>query len=218
MRIVIAEDSALIREGLAGFLEDRGHDVVARAADGDTLVDAVARLRPDAVVTDLRMPPGYREEGIDAAVRIRESAPGTGILVLSQHLDPAAAVRLVGLGDGIGYLLKDRVLDVEDFLAALVRVSTGDIVLDPGIMRTLLRRTTANDPLAALTPRERDVVELMADGRSNGAIADQLVLTERTVETHIGSIFAKLGIVVSDRDNRRVRAVVTYLAARDRTR
>lgn len=214
MRIVIAEDSALIREGLAGLLEDRGHQVVARVADADALVDAVARTGPDAVVTDLRMPPGYREEGVDAAVRIRASAPATGILVLSQHLDTAAAMRLAALGDGIGYLLKDRVLDVDDFLSALVRISAGDIVLDSGIVRTLVRRTGANDPLAALTPRERDVLELMSDGRSNGAIANQLFLTERTVETHIGSIFAKLGIAVSDRDNRRVRAVVTYLSAR----
>jgi DNA-binding NarL/FixJ family response regulator len=213
VRIVIAEDSALIREGLAGFLEDRGHDVVARVGDAEALVEAARRLGPQAVITDLRMPPGYGDEGVDAAVRIRGFAPRIGILVLSQHLDTTAAVRLVSIGDGIGYLLKDRVLDVDEFLAALERVAAGGVALDPGIVRILVRGPVAADPLASLTRRERDVLELMSDGRSNAAIADTLVLTERTIETHIGSIFAKLGILASDRDNRRVRAVIAYLAA-----
>jgi DNA-binding NarL/FixJ family response regulator len=214
VRVVIAEDSALIREGLAGLLEDRGHEVMARIGDIEALVDATARVRPDIVVTDLRMPPTFTDEGVRAAARIRGSMPEVGILVLSQHLDVAAAVELVALGDGVGYLLKDRVLDVQDFLTALDRIAARSVVLDPGIVQKLVRRQVTGDALASLSRRELDVLQIMANGRSNGAIAESLFLTERTVETHITSIFAKLGIAVSGRDNRRVRAVIAYLSAR----
>lgn len=214
MRIVIAEDSALIREGLAGLLEDRGHEVVARVPDGGRLVEASLRLLPDLVLTDLRMAPTFTLEGVHAGRSIRREAPEIGILVLSQHLDPEAAAQLVELGDGVGYLLKDRVLDVEQFLATTRRVVAGEVVLDPGILRLLVGRGEAWDPLRALTRREQEVLELMATGLSNAAIADALVLTGRTVETHIGSILAKLELPEAAESHRRVRAVLTYLAAR----
>ncbi|MEN3615927.1 response regulator transcription factor [Plantactinospora sp. ZYX-F-223] len=213
MRIVIAEDAALLREGLAGLLTDRGHAVVGRCGDAETLLALVAEHDPDVVVTDIRMPPDYSDEGARAAVEIRRKYPRIGILVLSQHIETRFAIQLVTSGEGFGYLLKDRVLDVDEFLDALARVAHGGSALDPTVVATLLRQATATNPVATLTERERSVLELMAQGRSNAAIARQLWLTERTVETHIGSVFSKLGIPVSAEDNRRVRAVVTYLDA-----
>ncbi|MEV1204102.1 response regulator transcription factor [Microbispora rosea] len=213
MRVVIAEDAALLREGLAGLLSDRGHEVVGRCGDAETLLALVAEHDPDVVVTDVRMPPGYSNEGAKAAVHIRQHHPRIGILVLSQHVETQFAVKLVTGGEGFGYLLKDRVLDVEQFLDALDRVASGGSALDPTVVTTLLRQATAVNPIATLTDRERAVLELMAEGLSNTAIAAQLWTAERTVESHIGSIFGKLGLPVSTQDHRRVRAVVTYLEA-----
>ncbi|GIH23327.1 DNA-binding response regulator [Acrocarpospora phusangensis] len=213
MRIVIAEDAALLREGLAGLLTDRGHEVVGRCGDADTLLSLVVEHEPDVVVTDIRMPPGYSDEGARAAVHIRRHHPRIGILVLSQHVETQFAVELVSSSEGFGYLLKDRVLEVDQFLDALARVAAGGSVLDPTVVSALLRRATVANPLDVLTDRERTVLELMAEGRSNAAIAGQLWLGERTVESHIGSIFSKLGLPGSAQDHRRVRAVVTYLNA-----
>lgn len=208
---MLAEDAALVREGLAGLLDDRGHEVVGRCGDADTLVRLVGELDPDVVVTDIRMPPDFSDEGARAAVSIRAAHPGVGILLLSQHVETRTAVRLLSTGGGVGYLLKDRVLDVDDFLDALDRVRRGGTALDPVVVTALLRR--AGSPLDALTDRERDVLELMADGSSNAAIARRLGMTERTVETHIGSLLLKLGIEGSPDGNRRVRAVLAFLDA-----
>jgi len=211
VRIVIAEDAVLLREGLAGLLTDRGHEVVGRCGDATALLALVASTEPDLVVTDIRMPPDFTDEGARAAVHIRRTHPGVGILVLSQHIETRFAVQLVASGDGFGYLLKDRVLDVDSFLDALVRVAGGGSALDPVVVTALLR--AAVDPVATLTGRERAVLELMAQGWSNAAIAGALQLTERTVETHIGAVFGKLGLPVSSHENRRVRAVLAYLDA-----
>jgi DNA-binding NarL/FixJ family response regulator len=209
---VLAEDAALVREGLAGLLSDRGHTVVGRCGDASELVRLAGELEPDVVVTDIRMPPGFTDEGARAAVSIRATHPHVGILLLSQHVETRTAVRLVGSGGGVGYLLKDRVLDVEDFLDALERVRRGGTALDPVVVSALLRRS-AGSPLDALTERERAVLGLMADGRSNAAIARGLRMTERTVETHVGSLLLKLGIESSPDENRRVRAVLAFLEA-----
>jgi DNA-binding NarL/FixJ family response regulator len=213
VRIVLAEDAALVREGLAGLLSDRGHDVVGRCGDAETLVRLVGELEPDVVVTDIRMPPDFGDEGARAAVSIRAAHPGVAILLLSQHIETRTAVRLLSDGGGVGYLLKDRVLDVDDFFDALDRVGRGGTALDPVVVSALLRRG-AGSSLDALTDRERDVLESMADGRSNAAIARRLRMTERTVETHVGSLLHKLGIEGSPDENRRVRAVLAFLDAR----
>ena len=210
MRLVIAEDTALLREGLAGLLEDAGHSVVARVGDADSLLAVVAEHEPDLAIVDVRMPPTYEDEGMRAAVDIRRMFPATAVLVVSQHVESRHAVELVSSGGGFGYLLKDRVLDVDDFLEAAARVSAGGSALDPEVVKQLLA-PPEDDALADLTPREREVLGLMADGRTNAGIARQLWLTEKTVETHVSSILGKLGLPLDGDTHRRVLAVVTYL-------
>lgn len=211
MRIVIGEDSALFREGLAALLESSGHEIVGRAASGPTAVAQARAHRPDIVVLDIRMPTD--DEGIDAALEIRAWDPPTPVLLLSQHVETRRTVDLVA-GGAIGYLLKDRVLDVDEFLLTLSRVAAGGTALDPEVVTRLLGSARASSVLDALTVREIDVLERMAEGWSNAAIAHRLHLSERTVETHIGSIFGKLGLADSPDENRRVRAILTYLEAR----
>jgi DNA-binding NarL/FixJ family response regulator len=213
MRIVIAEDTVLLREGLAGLLEDAGHEVVARVGDGDALLAVVAEHEPDLAVVDVRMPPDYDHEGMRAAAEIRRDYPHTAVLVLSQHVETRYALELVATGGGFGYLLKERVLDVGDFLDAARRVCDGGSALDPEVVATLLSPQSGADPLGELTPREHEVLALMAEGRTNAAIAKRLWLTERTVETHVRSILGKLGLAAGGDDHRRVLAVLTYLRA-----
>jgi DNA-binding NarL/FixJ family response regulator len=210
MRVVIGEDSALFREGLARLLTDAGHDVVARAADAPTLVHEVRSHVPDLAVVDVRMPPDHSDDGVRAARQIREELPEVGIVMLSQHVETRHCVELVTSGR-FGYLLKDRVLDVDDFLDAARRVSEGGSALDPQVVATLIERPKRESALEELTPREREVLSLMAEGRTNAGIARQLWLTEKTVETHVRTILMKLGLQVSSDDHRRVLAVLTYL-------
>jgi DNA-binding NarL/FixJ family response regulator len=211
VRVVIAEDTVLLREGLAGLLEDAGHEVVGRAGDADVLLTLVGEHAPDLAVVDVRMPPAYDDEGTRAAAEIRRSHPSTAVLVLSQHIETRHIVELVSAGGGFGYLLKDRVLDVDDFLDAARRVSEGGSALDPQVVATLIAAPKRQSALDELTPREREVLSLMAEGRTNGGIARRLWLTEKTVETHVRTILMKLGLQVSDDDNRRVLAVLAYL-------
>src|SRR6202046_5684864 len=216
MRVVIAEDSAVIRAGLTEVLADRGHQVVAAVGDGEALLAAVAQHRPDAAVVDVRMPPGYTDEGLRAAITIRRDHPKTGVLVFSQYIETRYAADLLGAAPGrgaggVGYLLKDRVADVEEFVDALSRVAAGGTALDPEIVAQLLGASRRNDALISLTRRERDVLALMAEGRSNAAIAELLVVSDRSVEKHVGNIFSKLGLPPSDADHRRVLAVLRYL-------
>ncbi|MEV8375289.1 response regulator transcription factor [Kribbella sp. NPDC056861] len=207
MRIVIGEDSALFREGLARLLIDAGHEVVGRAGDAVTLLTVVAETEPDLAVIDVRMPPDLTDDGARAARRLRTEYPQLGIVLLSQHVETRHSVELVSSG-GFGYLLKDRVLDVEQFLDALTRVAAGGSALDPEVVGRLLGRP---DRLATLTPREREVLALMAEGCTNVGIGRRLWLNERTVETHVGSIMAKLGLISNPEDHRRVLAVLAYL-------
>jgi DNA-binding NarL/FixJ family response regulator len=211
MRVVIAEDTVLLREGLAGLLEDAGHEVVGRVGNAPELLALVSEHAPDLAVVDVRMPPGYDTEGTEAAAEIRRSYPETAVLVLSQHVETRHIVELVTAGGGFGYLLKDRVLDVDDFLEAARRVSEGGSALDPQVVATLISPPQRNSVLDELTPREREVLSLMAEGRTNAGIAKRLWLTEKTVETHIRTILMKLGLTVSAEDHRRVLAVLTYL-------
>jgi DNA-binding NarL/FixJ family response regulator len=211
VRVVIAEDTVLLREGLAGLLEDAGHEVVGRAGDADALLALVEEHAPDLAVVDVRMPPDYDDEGTRAAAVIRGSHPGTAVLVLSQHVETRHVVELVSAGGGFGYLLKDRVLDVDDFLDAARRVSEGGSALDPQVVARLVGKPERASALDELTPREREVLGLMAEGRTNAGIARQLWLTEKTVETHVRTILMKLGLQVSNDDHRRVLAVLTYL-------
>ena len=210
MRIVIGEDSTLFREGLTRLLEDAGHSVVARVGDAPSLIQAVDAHRPDLAIIDIRMPPDRTDDGARAARSLRDRLPELGIVLLSQHLEARHSVELVA-GGRFGYLLKDRVFDVEDFLDALRRVANGGSALDPEVVATLLGPRRRNDPLTLLTPREREVLALMAEGRTNAGIAQRLFLTERTVETHIGSILGKLGIGESAHEHRRVLAVLAWL-------
>ena len=212
MRIVIGEDSVLFREGLARLLIDAGHDIIGKAADAPSLVDAVRSLRPDLAIIDIRMPPDGTDDGARAARQIRSELPELGIVLLSQHVETRHSVELVS-GGRFGYLLKDRVLDVDDFLDALRRVQAGGSALDPEVVGRLIDRNAGrrNQPLDLLTRREREVLGLMAEGRTNVGIARRLWLTQRTVETHIGSILHKLGLASSDEDHRRVLAVLAYL-------
>jgi len=212
---VIAEDSVLLREGLTRLLQEAGHEVVAGVRDGDALLAAVDEHAPDLALVDVRMPPAFDDEGMRAAVRIRESHPSVAVLVLSQHVETRHAVELASSG-GFGYLLKDRVLDVDDFLDAAQRVADGGSALDPEVVATLLSPAGRKDPLAELTPREREVLGLMAEGRTNAGIAKRLFLTEKTVETHVRSILGKLGLQASDDDHRRVLAALAYLRAHAR--
>ena len=213
MRIVIGEDSALFREGLARLLEDAGHEVVERAGDAPSLLAAVERAQPDLVVIDVRMPPDLTDDGARAARTLRAQLPDLGIVLLSQHVETKHSVELVTSGH-FGYLLKDRVFDVDDFLEALRRVAAGGSALDPEVVATLLAPQTRQDPLTLLTPRESEVLALMAEGRTNAGIAHRLWLTDRTVETHIASIMSKLGLRESVEEHRRVLAVLTWLGLR----
>ena len=211
MRVVIAEDGVIVREGIAGMLRHFGHEVVAAVADAPALLAAVAALRPDVVVTDVRMPPGFSDEGIQAAIALRATDPDLPVLVLSQYVEQTYAAELLDSGPcaGVGYLLKDRIGDVAEFVDALVRVAAGRTVVDPEVVRQLLGRR--RDPLGRLTPREREVLALMAEGRSNTAIARTLVVSEAAVAKHIGSLLAKLDLPPDADDHRRVRAVLAYL-------
>jgi len=212
MRIVIGEDSVLLREGIARLLAEAGLDVVAQAGDADQLVRKVRAHKPDVAVIDIRMPPGYSDEGLQAVRQIRAVLPRVGILVLSQYVDEHYALSLLSDGaEGIGYLLKDRVGEVERFLDAVRRVATGGSVLDPEVVSHMLGRRDDQGPLTDLSPREREVLELMAQGLSNKAIREQLVVTERAVEHHVTSIFNKLRLPATGQEHRRVLAVLTYL-------
>jgi DNA-binding NarL/FixJ family response regulator len=216
LRIVLAEDAALLREGLVGILERAGHEVVAAVEDADALLAFTARLRPDLVVTDIRMPPTHTDEGLRAAARIRAEHPGIAILVLSAYVAEAYVSELLDAtsGGGIGYLLKDRVAAIDEFLDALARVAAGGTVLDPEVISQLLVRRRRNDPLAELTPREREVLALMAEGRSNTAIARALVVSDGAVEKHVRNIFTKLDLPPdATNHHRRVLAVLTHLRA-----
>lgn len=208
MRIVIAEDTVLLREGIAALLEDNGHQVPARVGNADALLAVVGEHEPDLAIVDVRMPPTYRDEGIVAARVIRTKHPSTGVLVLSQHVETDNAVELVTSGSGFGYLLKDRVLDVDDFLDAIRRIANGGTALDPEVVASLV---ATHDPLDTLTAREVEVLSLMAEGRTNNGIAKRLWMNERTVETHIRAILAKLTLPASQDDHRRVLAVLAYL-------
>ena len=218
MRIVIAEDSAVVRAGLAEILADRGHVVAAAVGDAEALRAAVAEHHPDVAVVDVRMPTGYTDEGLRAAIAIRRDHPGIGVLVFSQYIETRYAADLLGAASGggaagVGYLLKDRVADVGEFIDALSRVAAGGTALDPEVVTQLLGASRRTDGLGALTAREREVLRLMAEGRSNGAIAGILVVSERAVEKHVGNIFSKLGLAPSDADHRRVLAVLRYLGS-----
>jgi DNA-binding NarL/FixJ family response regulator len=218
MRIVIAEDSAVVRAGLAEILADRGHEVVAAVGNAADLLDAVAEHRPDVTVVDVRMPPGFTDEGLRAAITIRRDHPETGVLVFSQYIETRYTADLLGAASGggaagVGYLLKDRVADVSEFVEALARVAAGGTALDPEVVTQLFGASRRVEGLAALTAREREVLTLMAEGRSNGAIAAALVVSERGVEKHVANIFSKLGLPPSDTDHRRVLAVLRYLGS-----
>jgi DNA-binding NarL/FixJ family response regulator len=210
LRIAIAEDSVLLRKGLTLLLEEAGHEVVATAGDAEAFMRAVTETRPDACVVDVRMPPTFTDEGLRAALLVRDRWPDIGVLVLSQWVEERYATELIaGRPHGVGYLLKDRVADVDEFLDALQRVATGGSALDPEVVAQLLARS--RHPLGELTPREREVLALMAEGRSNAAIAAALVVGGGAVEKHINSIFTKLGLAPAERDHRRVLAVLRYL-------
>jgi DNA-binding NarL/FixJ family response regulator len=210
-RVVLAEDGVLLREGLAGLLERFGFQAVAQVADASALKAAVADHAPGLVITDIRMPPTFTDEGLRAAVELRRAYPGLAVVVLSQYVQQAYAADLLDSGDGrgVGYLLKDRVADVEEFIAALRRVTAGETVVDPQVISQLVRRR--RDPLSALSAREREVLALVAEGHSNAAIARQLVVSEAAVGKHVGNILAKLRLPQTDDTNRRVLAVLAYL-------
>ncbi|OZC89806.1 DNA-binding response regulator [Rhodococcus sp. 06-412-2C] len=212
MRVIVAEDSTLLREGLVRLLAEEGHDVIASVGDADALLAAVERDRPDIVVTDVRMPPDHSDEGLRAALTIRDRWPDVAVLVLSQYVENRYAAELIsGSGGKVGYLLKDRVAQVDEFLDALDRVAGGGTAFDPEVVRQLLSRTTRSDPLERLTPRERDVLELMAQGLTNARIAADLYISVSSVEKNINAVFDKLGLANSTGMSRRVMAVVAYL-------
>ncbi len=212
MRVVIAEDSAVLAAGLLQLLADRGHEVCAAVADPAALISAVALHGPDVAVVDIRMPPTHTDEGLRAALELRRDFPATGVLVFSQYIETRYAAQLLERNAaGVGYLLKDRVADVSEFVEALERVAAGGTALDPEVVSQLLAARGAVSGLAALTPRERDVLAVMAEGRSNTAIASALVVSEGAVEKHVASIFGKLGLEKSGSDNRRVLAVLQFL-------
>src|SRR5205809_600140 len=214
VRVVLADDSVLLREGIARLLEDAGFEIVAQSGTADDLLRHVGMHKPDVALIDIRMPPTQTDEGLRAAQQIRERWPETGVLVLSQYVEPAYAMELLGENaEGVGYLLKDRVSDVDEFAAAVRRVAEGGSALDPAVVSQLVGRRRRDDPLEELTPREREVLELMAEGRSNAAIAERLVITLRAVAQHVTSIFSKLRLPASAEDHRRVLAVLTYLGS-----
>ena len=212
MRIVIAEDAAVIRAGLAEILTDRGHEIVAAVGDAEALKDAVAADQPDVAIVDVRMPPSHTDEGLRAAIAIRRDHPGVGILVFSQYIETRYAADLLATrSGGVGYLLKDRVANVAEFNDAITRIAAGGTALDPEVVSGLLSASRHASTLSTLTAREHEVLALMAEGRSNGAIADRIIVSERAVEKHISNIFTKLGLPPSDSDHRRVLAVLAYL-------
>lgn len=212
MRVVIADDSVLLRAGLERLLADAEFTVVASVGDATALLAAVDAHHPDVAIVDVRMPPHFGDEGLRAAVHLRRSAPDTGVLVLSQYVEEPAAQELLALGArGVGYLLKDRVADVADFLAAVRRVGRGGTALDPEVIAQIMSRRRRDDPLAPLTPREREVLACMAEGRSNAAIAERLSISDGAVEKHVGNIFSKLALEPDDSDHRRVLAVLAFL-------
>jgi DNA-binding NarL/FixJ family response regulator len=212
MRVAIAEDSVLLREGLARLLDEAGIDVIAQCGDADDLLLKVRSYSPDVAIVDIRLPPTHNDEGLRAALEIRSKHPDVGVLVLSQYVELGLALKLLAdSAEGVGYLLKDRISDVDEFVAALRRVADGGSALDPIIVSTLVSRERPDDPLAQLTPREREVLELMAAGSSNQGIADELVITVRAVEKYVSSIFTKLGLPSTGSESRRVLAVLTFL-------
>ena len=212
MRVAIAEDSVLLREGLARLLEEADFDVVARCEDAQDLLVKVRSFSPDVAIVDIRLPPTHNDEGLQAALEIRKSHPSMGVLVLSQYVEVGLALTLLAeSAEGVGYLLKDRIGDVKEFVSAVRRVAEGGSALDPIIVSTLLARQRTDDPISQLTPREREVLELMATGSSNQGIADELVITLRAVEKYVSSIFGKLGLPSTGSESRRVLAVLLYL-------
>jgi DNA-binding NarL/FixJ family response regulator len=214
MRVVLADDSLLLREGIAKLLEDSGFEIVGQSGTADDLLLKVRSYSPDVAIVDIKMPPTHTDEGLQAAKEIRERHPEVGVLVLSQYVEAGYALDLLqGSAEGVGYLLKDRVADVNEFADAVRRVGEGGSALDPTVVSRLVGRRRGEDPLDALTPREREVLELMAEGRSNNAIAEKLFVTPRAVEKHVTSIFAKLRLPASEQDHRRVLAVLTLLNA-----
>jgi DNA-binding NarL/FixJ family response regulator len=213
LRVVLAEDNVLLREGVAGLLERAGFEVAGQAGDADGLIALVRAQRPDVVVVDIRMPPGHSTEGLDAAVTIREEFPETAIMVLSAFVHAEHAVRLLSSGRGIGYLLKDRVEDVREFVGSLQRVAGGGVVIDPALVQDLVLTRQDQDPFGKLSAREREVLALMAEGRSNAGIARQIWVAESTVEKHVHSILGKLDLPDSSGDHRRVLAVLAYLSS-----
>jgi DNA-binding NarL/FixJ family response regulator len=212
MKVAVADDSVLLREGIVKLLESEGFDVVGQSGTADDLMLKVRSYSPDVAIVDIRMPPTHTDEGLRAAQEIREKHPGTGVLVLSQYVEAEYALELLSeSAEGVGYLLKDRVADIADFASAVRRVGEGGSALDPAIVSQLVGRRRKDDPIDALTPREREVLELMAEGRSNRAIAERLFVTERAVEKHVTSIFSKLHLPASSDDHRRVLAVLALL-------
>jgi DNA-binding NarL/FixJ family response regulator len=212
VRVVLADDSVLLREGVARLLADAGFEVVGQASNADELLLKVRSYSPDVAIVDIRMPPSHTDEGLRAAQQIREKHPGTGVLVLSQYAEPGYAMELLAdSAEGVGYLLKDRVSDVDEFCSAVKRVAEGGSALDPTVVSQLVGRRRRGDPVAELTPRELEVLELMAEGRSNQAIGERLFITPRAVEKHVTSIFTKLGLPATAEDHRRVLAVLAYL-------
>lgn len=214
LRVVLADDDVLLREGLGSLLERSGYHVVGQVGDASTLVEVVRSERPELVIVDIRMPPTHTTDGLDAAVVIREEMPEIALLVLSSHVDVEQAMQLLASGRAVGYLLKTRVTDLDEFLDALERITQGASVVDPALVRELVTARKSNDPLAALSPRETEVLTLMAEGRSNAGIARRLWVAEGTVEKHVRSIMTKLELHDTQDDHRRVRAVVTFLEAR----
>jgi DNA-binding NarL/FixJ family response regulator len=212
LKVVVAEDSVLLREGLCRLLEDSGFEVAGQAGDAEDLMRKVGAHKPDVAIVDVRMPPTHTDEGLRAAAEIRDKHPDTGVLVLSQYIEEAYAMELLSSNaEGVGYLLKDRVADLERFIDAVRRVGEGGSALDPEVVSRLLGRRRQEDPLAEISPREREVLALMAEGRSNHAIANELVVTERAVEKHVTSIFDKLGLPATTDSHRRVLAVLAFL-------
>ena len=212
MRVAIAEDSVLLREGLARLLGEAGFDVVGQCGTGDDLLLKVRSYSPDVVIVDIRLPPTHSDEGLRAAIEIRNRHPSVGVLVLSQYVELGLALKLLTESpDGVGYLLKDRITDVDEFVASVRRVADGGSALDPVIVSTLLSRRRSDDPITQLTPREREVLELMATGSSNQGIADELIITLRAVEKYVSTIFTKLGLPSTKSESRRVLAVLLFL-------
>ncbi len=213
-RLILADDDVLLREGIASLLANAGYDIVGQAGDAASLIDMVREQRPELVVIDIRMPPSHTTEGLEAARTIRNEFPDVGILLLSAHVEVETALDLLEEGEKIGYLLKSRVMRAADFLDAVERIANGASVVDPSLVKALIGASRRDDPLAELTAREREVLALMAEGRSNNGIAHRLYITEGAVEKHVRSILMKLDLPMTEDDHRRVRAVVTYLDAR----